>query len=165
MAARCRRRHRQRRRGGTRLRGLQRRRVTAAVGVRPGAVMRRSRSAWGAAAVALLLAAGWRVDAHKPITSPCTFTEDVLPILRDRCTACHVAGGVAPMALTTPEEAIPWGESIRLELIAGHMPPWGAISNGARLRHAEGLSARELNVLLTWVTGGTPVNAPAPAAL
>jgi hypothetical protein len=105
------------------------------------------------------------VDAHKPITSPYTFTEDVLPILRDRCTACHVAGGVAPMALTTPEEAIPWGESIRLELIAGHMPPWGAISNGARLRHAEGLSARELNVLLTWVTGGTPVNAPAPAAL
>jgi hypothetical protein len=111
----------------------------------------------------LAAVAVWRVEAHKPITSPYTFTEDVLPILRDRCSACHVAGGPAPMALTTAEETIPWGESIRLELIAGHMPPWAAISNGARLRHAEGLTARELNVLLTWVTGGTPISAPPPA--
>ena len=96
------------------------------------------------------------LDAHKPITSPYTFAEDVLPILRDRCSACHVAGGPAPMPLTTVEETVPWGESIRLELIAGHMPPWSAMSGGRRLRHAEGLTARELNVLLTWVTGGTP---------
>lgn len=111
----------------------------------------------------LAAATAWRVEAHKPITSPYTFTEDVLPILRDRCASCHVSGGVAPMALTTPEETIPWGESIRLELIAGHMPPWAAISNGVRLRHAEGLTARELNVLLTWVTGGTPINAAPPS--
>ena len=116
--------------------------------------------------VAVLLGAvtTWRVEAHKPITSPYMFTEDVLPILRDRCATCHFAGGPAPMALTTPEDTVPWGESIRLELIAGHMPPWSATSNGARLRHAEGLSARELNVLLTWVTGGTPINAPPPPA-
>ena len=116
----------------------------------------RRRGAWIIAAVLLVPAAAWRVDAHKPITSPYTFSDDVLPILRDRCAACHVAGGVAPMALTTAEEAIPWGESIRLELIAGHMPPWSAMSGGKRLRHAEGMTARELNVLLTWVTGGTP---------
>jgi len=118
--------------------------------------------------VLLAAAASLPLDAHKPITSPYTFAEDVLPILRDRCGACHVAGGPAPMPLTTAEETVPWGESIRLELIAGHMPPWSAMSGGKRLRHAEGLSARELNVLLTWVTGGTPPGdarpAPAPAA-
>jgi hypothetical protein len=124
----------------------------------------RTRIACVLVAVLLGAASTWRVEAHKPITSPYTFTEDVLPILRDRCATCHFAGGPAPMALTTPEETVPWGESIRLELIAGHMPPWSATSNGARLRHAEGLSARELNVLLTWVTGGTPINAPPPAA-
>ena len=104
------------------------------------------------------------LDAHKPITSPYTFAEDVLPILRDRCSACHVAGGPAPMPLTTVEETVPWGESIRLELIAGHMPPWSAMSGGRRLRHAEGLTARELNVLLTWVTGGTPPGDAKPGA-
>ena len=103
------------------------------------------------------------IEAHKPITSPYTFAEDVLPILRDRCASCHVPGGPAPMALTTAEETVPWGESIRLELIAGHMPPWSAVSGGRRLRHAEGLSARELNVLLTWVTGGTPPGDVKPA--
>ena len=103
------------------------------------------------------------LDAHKPITSPYTFAEDVLPILRDRCSACHVAGGPAPMPLTTIEETVPWGESIRLELIAGHMPPWSAMSGGRRLPHAEGLTARELNVLLTWVTGGAPPGDAKPA--
>ena len=112
----------------------------------------------------LLLAAVWLLplEAHKPITSPYTFAEDVAPILRERCAACHAAGGPAPMPLTTAEETVPWGESIRLELVSGHMPPWSAMSNGKRLPHAEGLTARELNVLLTWVTGGTPPGDPKP---
>jgi len=114
-------------------------------------------------ALAIVGVASLTIEAHKPITSPYTFAEDVLPILRDRCASCHSAGGPAPMALTTAEETIPWGESIRLELVAGHMPPWSAVSGGRRLRHAEGLSARELNVLLTWVTGGTPPGDAKPA--
>ena len=118
------------------------------------------------AALTLGLLVTLTLEAHKPITSPYTFAEDVAPILRERCSACHVAGGPAPMPLTTAEETVPWGESIRLELVAGHMPPWSAISSGKRLRHAQGLTARELNVLLTWVTGGTPPGdtKPAPAA-
>jgi len=115
----------------------------------------------------VLVAAAARppLDAHKPITSPYTFAEDVLPILRERCATCHVAGGPAPMPLTTADETVPWGESIRLELIARHMPPWSAMSGGRRLRHAEGVTARELNVLLTWVTGGTPPGEKAPEAV
>jgi hypothetical protein len=77
------------------------------------------------------------LDAHKPITSPYTFAEDVAPILRDRCAACHVAGGPAPMPLTTAEETVP-GESIRLELIGGRMPPWSAMSGGWRLPSRRG---------------------------
>ena len=67
---------------------------------------------------------GLKGDAHKPITSPYTYNDDVFPILRDRCGRCHVPGGVAPMSLMTYKDAYPWGESIRTELIAGHMPPW-----------------------------------------
>jgi hypothetical protein len=108
-------------------------------------------------------AAAVRLEAHKPITSPFTFNEDVFPILRDRCGACHVAGGSAPMSLMTHEAAVPWGESMRMELIAGHMPPWRVDSAAARFRHANALTARELNVLLTWASGGTPVGDPAKA--
>ena len=45
--------------------------------------------------------------AHKPITSPFTYNEEVFPILRDRCARCHVPDGVAPMSLMTYEDTVP----------------------------------------------------------
>ena len=97
------------------------------------------------------------IDAHKPITSPYTYNDDVFPILRERCGQCHVQGGVAPMSLMTYKEAFPWGESIRTELIAGHMPPWTVDAPAGTFKNAHAVSARELNVLLTWAMGGNPV--------
>src|SRR5687767_11931587 len=109
-----------------------------------------------AAAAAGLLLASARSDAHKPITSPFTFNDDVLPIVQAKCAACHVSGGVAPMSLLTHADAVPWGASMRAELMAGHMPPWPIDSPAARFRNVSALTARELNVLLTWASGGTP---------
>jgi hypothetical protein len=96
-------------------------------------------------------------SAHKPITSPYTYNDDIFPILRDRCGRCHVSGGIAPMSLMTHTEAVPWGESIRTELLAAHMPPGGVDEAPARFRNAPAFSPREMNLLLTWVTGGTPI--------
>src|ERR1051326_5492635 len=67
-----------------------------------------------------------RPEGHKAITSKYTYNDDVFPIFRDRCAQCHVESGVAPMSLTTYKDAYPWAESIRAELVAGHMPPWNA---------------------------------------
>ena len=119
------------------------------------------------AAVAAALTLAPRSEAHKPITSPFTFNEDVFPIVRDRCAACHAPGGVAPMSLLTHPETVPWGESIRVELLSGHMPPWAVETAPARFRNVRMLSARDMNVLLTWATGGTPPGDPekAPAAI
>jgi hypothetical protein len=95
-------------------------------------------------------------EAHKAVTSKYTYNDDVFPILRDRCGRCHVPGGVAPMSLMTYDDAFPWGESIRAELIAAHMPPWNADGGFGELKHAHALSPNELDVILTWVTGGNP---------
>jgi hypothetical protein len=113
-------------------------------------------------ALALAVAAGWSlgIEAHKPITSPFTFSEDVLPIVKAQCGACHAPGGVAPMSLLTHTDAVPWAESIRVELMAGHMPPWGIQSATGRFRNLQAFSAREMNVLLTWASGGTPPGKP-----
>ena len=107
------------------------------------------------AAAAIVLSTS-RGEAHKPITSPYTYNEDVFPLLRDRCGRCHVNGGVAPMSLMTHADAVPWGESIKTELLAGTMPPLNVDTSHGRFRNVDGLTAREMNVLLTWVTGGTP---------
>jgi hypothetical protein len=55
---------------------------------------------------------------------------------------------------------VPWAESIRVELMAGHMPPWGIDSPTGRFRNLQPFSAREMNVLLTWASGGTPPGKP-----
>ena len=109
-----------------------------------------------ATSLALLAPTTTVIEAHKPITSPFTYSADVLPIVRERCGRCHAPAGVAPMSLLSYQDAVPWGESMRLELTSGHMPPWGVDRGAGHFRNAEALSARELNVLLTWATGGTP---------
>lgn len=96
-------------------------------------------------------------NAHKPITSPFTYNDDVFPILRERCGSCHVSGGVAPMSLMAHADAVPWGESIRTEILAGHMPPATVDEAPSRFRNPGGLTPREMNVILTWATGGTPI--------
>lgn len=95
-------------------------------------------------------------EAHKAITSKYTFNDDVFPIFNERCSRCHVERGVAPMSLMTFKDAFPWAESIRAELIAGHMPPWNAEEGFGDLKHARTLTAKELDVVLTWATGGNP---------
>jgi hypothetical protein len=94
-------------------------------------------------------------EGHKAITSKFTFNEDMFPLFRDKCGACHVDGGVAPMSLLTHDDAAPWGESLRLELLGDEPPkPW----------HTFTLSARELDMILVWANGGSPrgdvANAP-----
>ncbi len=64
------------------------------------------------------------------------------------------------MSLVTHQDTVPWSESIRIELMAGHMPPWGVDASSKKLRHSQALTARELNVLLTWASGGTPIGSP-----
>ncbi len=118
---------------------------------------------WMAAAIVAGAIVG--IDAHKPVTSKYTFSEDVSPILRAQCGSCHLPGGIAPMSLLTYEDARPWAESIRLELTSGHMPPWYGDPAVAPLKDVHKLSPRDLDVVLTWVTGGTPPGLPSkPAA-
>jgi hypothetical protein len=97
-----------------------------------------------------------RGEAHKAITSKYTYNDDVFPIVRDRCGSCHVTGGIAPMSLMTYEEAFPWAESIRAELVAAHMPPWHAEEGFGEFKSAHTLSSKELDVILTWASGGNP---------
>ena len=91
-------------------------------------------------------------NAHKAITSKHTYNADVYPIFVNRCAHCHVAGGVGPMSLVTYEEAFPWAESLRTELLnsdEGDQDDYVSAAHGS-------LTARELDVVLDWAVGGTP---------
>jgi hypothetical protein len=120
-----------------------------------------------AVVVAATLAAatiGWsttRVAAHVTVVSPFTFYRDVQPILERRCDACHGDGGVAPTALRQYSEVRSQSWPLRQVLISGRMPPWFAESGRAGVKAPQALTARELDVLLTWAAGGAPEGNPA----
>src|SRR4051812_17646897 len=113
---------------------------------------------WLAGLVVAIVSMPPPLFAHKPITSKYTYNDDVFPILKERCSRCHVQGGVAPMSLMTYEEAFPWGESIRAELVAAHMPPAAAEEGFGDVKrgHVVSLTPKEIDTLLTWASGGNP---------
>src|SRR5262245_27333867 len=112
-----------------------------------------------ATAIGVLLLAGHPVDAHKAITSRYTYNEHVFPILRHKCGRCHIHGGAAPLSLRSYRStggAIAWAESMAEMLVSEAIPPWYVDPTGAAIRNSRSLTARELDILVTWAAGGAP---------
>jgi hypothetical protein len=103
------------------------------------------------------------LEAHKPVTSKYTYNEHVFPILRDKCGHCHRDGGPAPMSLLSYKEnggAVAWAESIREMLTTEAMPPYYVDPTGPAVKNDHFLTPRELDIVLTWTSGGTPEGDP-----
>jgi hypothetical protein len=58
-------------------------------------------------------------------TSP-TYAQDIEPIIRKHCVACHQEGEAGPMSLTDYKSVSHWAPMICEVLEEGRMPPWGA---------------------------------------
>jgi hypothetical protein len=112
-----------------------------------------------ALAAALALASSSRLSAHKTAVSPYTFHRDVVPILEARCGQCHHAGSASNLDLFSYDAARAASWRIRQTLVRNHMPPWFA---EGPFKAPEAMTARELNILMTWATGGSPEGAVAP---
>ena len=95
-------------------------------------------------------------EAHKAVTSKYGYANDVFPILREHCGQCHVAGGPAPMSLLTFKDATAWAEAMRDELTAERMPPFPAAIDGPATLDAHPMTAHDLDVVVTWASGGAP---------
>ena len=91
-------------------------------------------------------------EAHKGATSKFTYNQDVYPIFLSRCGGCHIDGGVGPMSLLKYEDAFPWAEALRTEMVAAAT---GDPHDFVKAAHRQ-ISARELDIMLEWATGGTP---------
>lgn len=91
-------------------------------------------------------------DAHKGVTSRFTYNADVYPVFANRCGRCHIDGGVGPMSLVKYEDAFPWAESLRAELMTATE---GDPHDFVKAAHRQ-IFARELDVILDWAGGGTP---------
>jgi hypothetical protein len=100
--------------------------------------------------------AGTPATAPYVASLPYTYWEHVFPILRDRCGACHVPGGPAPIPLLSFRAAASRADAIREHLTTAAMPPWFVTAVSPTVRGGHGLSNRERDILLTWSASGTP---------
>ena len=93
---------------------------------------------------------------HTPIASRFTYNEHLYPIFEQQCGSCHVEGGIGPMSLLTYQEAYPWTQSIREEVLGLRMPPWKAEDGFGDFSNGHVLPAHEMDMILEWSAGGYP---------
>jgi mono/diheme cytochrome c family protein len=115
---------------------------------------------FAAVPVAFALAAAARVSAHDPITTRVTWSREISRIVASHCTGCHIAGGAAPMPLSTYAEVKPWARAIRDAVVSRRMPPWPASHAFGDFINDPSLSPFEISLVASWVDGGQPVGRP-----
>ena len=98
-------------------------------------------------------------QAHDIITTPITFDREVSRILYSRCNSCHREGGSA-FSLMTYNEARPWAEAIKEEVLARRMPPWGAVKGFGDFRNDQALTPEQIELIESWADGGVPEGEP-----
>jgi hypothetical protein len=98
-----------------------------------------------------------------PAAATTTFSKDVAPILFAHCTACHRAGSVgAAVPLETYADAYPRAAAIERAVVARIMPPWPADpAHSLKMRNDPELSARDIDVITSWVDTGAAAGDPA----
>jgi hypothetical protein len=104
-------------------------------------------------AVALLLPA--RLYSHKPITTNILFKNEIAQIFQRKCFQCHTANNLG-VSFLTYTEARPWARAIREEILERRMPPWTAVRGYGHFANDISLSAREMEIILSWADGGAP---------
>lgn len=107
-------------------------------------------------------------DTGEPLARP-NWHEDIAPLVHQRCVGCHRDAGIAPFALATYADASVFAPLMNDAVIAGDMPPWGALeTDECQPAHTwlddTRLSADEKQRFADWVSAGAPEGDPARAA-
>ena len=105
--------------------------------------------------LALALLAGAVNQAHEVITTKLTWSREISRIFYRRCIGCHREGSSA-FSLTSYEQARPWAQAIKEEVLSRRMPPWFAVKGFGEFKDDAGLSQEEIATIAAWVEGGAP---------
>lgn len=81
-----------------------------------------------------------------------TYTRDIEPILAANCVECHQAGGVAPFALETYDQAAIRSGMLDYMAEKRLMPPWRPKPEFGRFRDERYLSNSQIALFAAWTT-------------
>lgn len=93
-----------------------------------------------------------RHEAHQKIS----YTDDVAPILIEKCVSCHRDGGIGPFAMNEYNMVRGFAPMIREVLRTKRMPPWHADPLHGTFSNDRSLSTNQTQTLVHWIEAGSP---------
>jgi hypothetical protein len=89
---------------------------------------------------------------HAPV-----FTDDIAPIIHNKCAQCHLEGEAGPFSLLNYEDVTGRAKLIRYLVNERIMPPWPADASYSHFANELVLTDTELETINTWIDAGMPV--------
>lgn len=92
-----------------------------------------------------------------------TWSASVGELVAEKCTGCHIEGGIAPFSLTSYESAKPMASAMAAATEARRMPPWLPSSCGdcQTWSHTRALTDEQIAIIGAWAEAGAPEGEPA----
>ncbi len=81
---------------------------------------------------------------------------DIAPILKENCVACHRAGGIAPFAMDSHQMVLGWATMMRETLMTKRMPPAQVDPDIKHFTNARYISDADIQTLVHWIDAGAP---------
>ena len=85
-----------------------------------------------------------------------SYSEDVSPILQEKCVTCHQKGGIGPFAMNSYEVVKGFAPMIRESVRAERMPPYFADPHIGAFKNDAALTATQTKTLIHWIEAGAP---------
>jgi len=98
--------------------------------------------------------------AKKADFAKISYTNDVVPILMDKCVDCHQPGGIAPWQMTNYQVVKTFAPMMREAIRRDRMPPFDADRHFRAFQNDENLTAEETKTLIHWIEAGAPSDIP-----
>lgn len=109
----------------------------------------------------LLLLGGLRLSLNAQTPN---FSEDISPIVYNKCTKCHRSGEIGPMSFTNYQEVSDWAPTIKYVTSIRYMPPWKPDADYKHFIGENILTNEEIQKISDWVDAGAPQGDPAKEA-
>ena len=88
--------------------------------------------------------------------SQISYSEDIAPILQDKCVVCHTEGGLGPWAMTDYNMVLGFSPMIREVLRTKRMPPWHADPHIGVWKNDISLTTEQAQTIVHWIELGSP---------
>ena len=88
-------------------------------------------------------------------SNPVSYSQDIAPLLEEKCASCHRDGGIGPFAMNSHQMVQGWSPMIREVVLTKRMPPGQTDPHiGNALADDRNLTSDQLQKLVHWIDAG-----------